>query len=146
MINPFKEVNWSPGWAERRSFAISLIVGFPCVAAALLLVHRWSSGQWSMGFPLWLAGAGAAVGIVLWLVPSFARPVYVAWYFLGCCIGFVVSNILLSAFYYVAVTAMGLAMRAAGKSRLPMRFDKSKPTYWVDARQVNDPKRYFNQF
>ena len=38
MVNPFKEINWNPGPRERRKFALSLLIGFPCLAAMLLIL------------------------------------------------------------------------------------------------------------
>jgi hypothetical protein len=38
------------------------------------------------------------LGVVLYLMPQIARPFYVAWYFLACCIGIVTSNALLIGF------------------------------------------------
>ena len=38
MVNPFKEVNWNPGPQERRKFALSLVIGFPCIAVVLLVL------------------------------------------------------------------------------------------------------------
>ncbi len=37
MLNPFKEVNWHPDLATRRTFARSLVIGFPCLAVVLVL-------------------------------------------------------------------------------------------------------------
>jgi hypothetical protein len=37
MFNPFREVNWRPSLAERGTFGWSLVIGFPSLAAALLL-------------------------------------------------------------------------------------------------------------
>ena len=36
MLNPFAEINWEPTVNERRTFALTLVVGFPCVAPVLL--------------------------------------------------------------------------------------------------------------
>ena len=47
MVNPFKEVNWRPDVAERRKFALSLMIGFPCVALLFLLAGRLARGSWS---------------------------------------------------------------------------------------------------
>jgi hypothetical protein len=146
MINPFKEVNWNPDTAAKRKFALSLIIGFPCVALALLLLRRLISGGWHLGPALWLAGIGAAAGIVLRALPGIARPFYRAWYFVSCCIGIVISNVLLAAFYFIVLTLVGLVMRAIGRQPLRKGFEKNAATYWNDAEQVTDPKRYYSQF
>jgi hypothetical protein len=145
MLNPFKDVNWNPGRADRKKFALSLIIGFPVIAAVFALGTRLASHTWKPFF-LWLGLIGLAVGIVLWLVPQIARPFYMVWYFLGCCMGLVVGNVLFAAFYYLLLTPMGLVMRLAGRDPLQKKLDRTTPTYWRDAEKVVDLKRYYRQF
>ena len=57
MLNPFQEINWHPGLPERRTFAASLIVGFPCVATFVVLAQRWHHGAWDFSPALTLATA-----------------------------------------------------------------------------------------
>lgn len=145
MMNPFKEVNWAPGFAEKRKFALSLLIGFPCLAAVLALVTRLSTHSWKPFFG-WLAIIGAGVGLVLWLLPQIARPFYLVWYFLACCLGLVVGNVLLSAFYFLILTPIGLLLRAFGRDPLRKGFDRHRATYWHDAEKTIDPARYYQQF
>jgi hypothetical protein len=145
MLNPFKDVNWNPDRAERRKFARSLMIGFPIItvvftAAALLKTHTLKP------FPFWLGGIGLALGVVLWLLPQIAKPFYVVWYFLGCCMGIVMGNVLLSAFYFLMLTPLGLLMRVTGRDLLRKKFNRQTPTYWQDAEKVVDLKRYYRQF
>lgn len=145
MLNPFRDVNWNPGRAERKKFAVSLIIGFPVIATIMGVATRLASGAWKPFF-LWLGVIGLGVGAVLWLIPRIARPFYMLWYFLGCCVGIVVGNVLFSVFYFLLLTPMGLVMRLAGRDPLRRKFDRSTPTYWQDAKKVVDPKRYYRQF
>src|SRR5690349_16009171 len=101
MVNPFREINWNPGLPERRRFAASLMVGFPCLAAVLLVLIRIRETAWHLNPPLTLAAAGLALGALLWVVPQIARPVYVLWYAVAGCIGFVVANLALAAIYFL---------------------------------------------
>ena len=67
MVNPFKEVNWNPGPRERRKFALSLIIGFPCIAAGAAGA-RLAAGQ-RLEFPAGrdrLAAAGWRSGCSCW--------------------------------------------------------------------------------
>ena len=145
MVNPFKDTNWNPGIAERCTFARSLMIGFPIIAAVLALVGRVSTGGWKPGL-VWLGVIGCAVGAVLWLLPQIAKPFYLVWYFAACCIGIVVSNLLLAAFYYAVITPVGLLMRALGRDPMKRRFDRAAKTYWRDAEKSVAPARYFRQF
>jgi len=145
MINPFKDTNWNPGAGEKRKFARSLIIGFPIIAAVFAIMAWLRTGTWHGGF-VWLAIIGAALGAILWVLPQIARPFYLIWFFAACCIGIVVSNLLIAAFFYLIVTPIGLLMRILGRDPLQKRFDRSRTTYWRDVEKVVDGERYFRQF
>jgi len=86
------------------------------------------------------------MGVVLYLAPQIARPFYMAWYFLACCIGIVTSNALLIAFFYLVITPFGLLMRAFGRDPMNQAWDSKAMTYWRAAEKPVDPERYFRQF
>ena len=146
MVNPFKEVNWKPGIAERRTFARSLTIGFPAIAIVLFFVLRWRSGVWDVETPLWIGGVGVGLGTLLYLVPAIARPFHLVWYAIACSIGLVFSNLLLATVYYLVVTLIGLLKRATGHRAIRKKVDKSVATYWVDVEKPSSPERYFSQF
>jgi hypothetical protein len=146
MVNPFTEVNWNPGPRDRRKFALSLIIGFPCIAAVLLLVSLLRGKGWNLPLAAIIGGGGLAVGLLLLGVPQIARPVYVVWYLVACCIGLVVGNLALALVFFVLVSGLGLVMRALGRRPVSKGFDKRAATYWHDAEQVDDPERYYRQF
>ena len=146
MVNPFKEVNWNPDTRERRKFALSLIIGFPCIAVVLLVFGLLRGKGWNLPVAAAIGGGGLAVGLLLLALPQIARPVYVVWYFVACCIGTVVGNLALGIVFFVLVTGIGLLMRALGRRPVRKTFDKRATTYWQDAEQVDDPNRYYRQF
>jgi len=144
-MNPFADVNWNPDTRARKKFAVSLIVGFPAIAI-LLAAASYLKAHHVAHFPIWLGGIGLAVGIILWLLPQIAKPFYVVWYFLGCCIGIVVGNVLFSLFFYLVVTPLGLLLRLRKNPAITKGFDKSAKTYWRDTEKIVDLKRYYRQF
>ena len=145
-MNPFKEVSWNPDVAERRKFARSLVIGFPCIAVVLLLAGWLKTGAWKIQPPLIIGGTGLVIGLVLLALPQIARPFYVVWYGLACAIGLVVGNVLLAVVFYILITGVGLAKRAVGKGSISKTFNKQAKTYWKDAKPVTDPQRYYRQF
>ena len=64
----------------------------------------------------------------------------------SCCVGIVVSNVIVAAVFYLAVTPIGLLLRLIGKDPLERRFDRSATTYWKPAEKNVAPGRYFRQF
>jgi hypothetical protein len=145
MMNPFKDVNWKPGLADKRKFALSLIIGFPTIAVVLAVINRLSTHAWKPFF-LWLGLIGCAVGIVLWLIPQIARPFFVVWYFIACCMGIVVGNLIFSLIFYLLFTPMGLLRRSFVRDSFSKGFDKTKSSYWQPVEKSVDLKRYYRQF
>jgi hypothetical protein len=143
MVNPFNDVNWRPDPRALRRFAVSIAIGVPVLAAFAAgkdwlfrgRVHEWS---------IWAAGAGVALGLLFRAVPRLGYPVYMAWYFLGCCIGFVVSNLFLVAFFYLVVTPVGMLLRAFGHDPLDRRGGSQ--TYWRDFCGKPPASRYLRQY
>ncbi len=146
MLNPFTQVNWSPDRREKRRFGLSLLIGFPIFALALFAL-RWLFADSARLEPfLWLAGVGSSVGLLLYLLPAIAKPFYVVWYALGCSLGFVISNVLMAVFYYVAVTGIGLVLRLTGRDSMHRSPAAEEESYWQDVKAVEDPARYFKQY
>lgn len=146
MLNPFKEVNWHPDTAARRTFARSLVIGFPSLAVVLLLVGYLTGKGWNFGPAFKLGGIGTAAGVLFYAIPAIARPFYVVWYALACSIGLVVGNVVLALIFYVLVTSIGLVKRLFGRQSIRETPDSSAKTYWLDAPPASKPQRYFSQF
>jgi hypothetical protein len=145
MINPFADVNWNPDVRARKKFAASLVIGFPAIAivfsaAAFLKTHSLNH------FFIWLGVIGFAVGLVLWLLPQIAKPFYLVWYFLACCMGIVIGNLLFALFFYFVFTPLGLLLRLRKHRPIEKGFDKSRKSYWRHGDKPANVERYFRQF
>jgi len=145
MMNPFAEVNWNPDLRARKKFAVSLIIGFPAIAIVFSLVAFLVKHSWKPFF-LWLGVIGFAIGIILWLLPQIAKPFYMVWYFIACCMGIVIGNLLFTAFFYLVFTPLGLCLRLRRNKAITKGFDKTRKSYWRDAEKLVDLKRYYRQF
>jgi len=148
MINPFKEINWQPGSTDLHKFARSLVIGFPVIAVVFFLAKWFKAGALpDTAFFLKLGGIGAAVGVVCWLVPAIARPLYYVWYALAACIGVVMANLLFALLFYGLFAPLGLIMRLIGRDPLNLHWQKrTVTTHWIDAEPSPPPSRYFRQF
>ncbi len=144
MINPFADIHWNPGTAERRAFGVRLLVGLPIIAAVLSVVVWWKSGAFP-AWPLWLGGIGAGIGLLCWSAPRIARPFFIVWSAFGAAIACVIGNVMLAAIFLLAVIPTGLLLRVFGKDPLTRRLDRTAKTYWHDAERHRDPGSYFRQ-
>ncbi len=145
MMNPFKDVKWNLDLAEKRKFALSLIIGFPAIATFFSVITRISAHIWRPFF-LWLGLIGFGIGVVLWLLPQIARPFYVIWYFMACCIGIVVGNLIFILLFFAVITPVGILRRRIFSEGLEKSFNRSKSTYWQPVEKAVDLKRYYRQF
>jgi len=98
--------------------------------------------------PRWWAFAPAlAFAAVALIRPGILRPLNVLWFRFGLLLHKVVSPIVLGLIFYVAVTPVGLTMRAFGKDPLKLKFDRTAPSYWIDRTPPGpDPETMKNQF
>ena len=144
MVNPFQEVNWNPDTAATRKFAVSLIIGLPAVALILLLARGLFGHSWQTHPAMWIAVSGVVLGGIFWIAPPVARPFYFVWYFVACCIGIVIGNVLVLAFFFTVILLLGLLLRP----RLTLRKapTKSANSYWNKVEQDSDSRRYYQQF
>jgi hypothetical protein len=56
------------------------------------------------------------------------------------------GNILLAVVFYILITGVSLAMRAAGKCSVSKSLNRQATTHWKDAKPVTDPQNYYRQF
>jgi len=129
---------WHPDTKLLRQFAVVSLFGFGAMAA---LAWRAHGAGWP---PVLLAAFGVLVCVVGLLRPDWIRPVYVALLAISLPIGWVVSGLLLRAFFYGVVTPVGLLFRALGRDALQLRRPAGD-SYWKDHDAPDDPAGYFRQ-
>ena len=118
-----------------------LVVGgvFAAIGAFLL----WRDISWAIvfvyiGAPLILLGA---------ILPNILRPVYIAWMSLAVVLGAIVTRILLTLFFFLVITPVGLVFKIIGRDALTRKIDRSATTYWIDKEYpITDRSRYENFF
>jgi hypothetical protein len=94
---------------------------------------------------LWAIGAVGAV--LIWIVPSAGRQLYVGWMLAAVPIGWTISHVVLAVVYYVVLTPIGLLMRLVGRDPMQRRLDRSgSGSYWIERPPRRDSSSYFRQF
>ncbi|MBP7461159.1 MAG: hypothetical protein KBA26_07700 [Candidatus Delongbacteria bacterium] len=106
-------------------------------AGVLLLctaVSAWRGGTW---WPYLGLAALVFLGLSFWGT-GLVKPLYMIWMMLANALSFVTINLLLSLFFYLVITPIGIIFRLSGKSFFPLRPDSSQSTYWIP----RDPAAY----
>ena len=127
-----KELKTGP--RELRKFG--LVVGG--VFALLAAYFYWRTKPYAPYFlipacPLLVLGA-------VW--PRSLKWVYLAWMILALVLGLVVSTILLTLFFYLVVTPIGLFARIVGKDFLSLRLRPDAESYWIRRTNVTPKARH----
>lgn len=118
-----------------------LLVGGVFVLLGLWFVFRHKS--WHTWF--WVPGAGLMAFALI--APRALKHIYLGWMALAVTLGLVVSTILLTLFFYVVVTSIGLAARLCGKDFLSRKWSNTT-SYWLvrPASEAKRPGDYEQQF
>jgi len=109
------------------------------VGGVFLLLGLWFLCRHKSFWP-WLAAPGVmliALGI-LW--PTALRLIFIAWMAMAFTLGLIVSTLLLTLFFYLVVTPVGLAARIFGRDFLSRKWQPSARSYWL-LRTASEPKK-----
>jgi hypothetical protein len=137
---PLIEIDWNPGGRQLRVFGLSALVASAVLAGVFMLL-------WGLAI-VWALAAlaiGTAILLCSLVSPRAARVIYVALSAVGLPIGFVVSFVLLAAFYFLLLTPIALLFRLIGRDALHRRFDPARDSYWIARKPTASLDRYFHQ-
>jgi hypothetical protein len=107
------------------------------VGGIFLALGFWRPFFFYVGAPLFLLGL---------LRPSILRRPYLIWMTVGIGLGFLVSTILLTLFYFLVITPIGLIARAAGKDFMNRKIEKEAMTYWSPRGAAGRAQSHENQY
>jgi hypothetical protein len=126
--------------AALRKFGLTVGGVFVLIGGWFLFRHK------PLGPFLLIPGALLVTfGLVL---PKTLKHAYVGWMALAFSLGLIVSTLLLTLFFFVVVTPIGLATRLLGKDFLAQKLDLQAQSYWLSrdpsvVRQRSDYERQF---
>lgn len=118
------------------------------VGGALLLL--WAILGWVLpylfgkggSYPI-LAFVGLALAAVGTVAPKVLKPVYYGWMALALTLGFVMTRVLLTIFFFLVLTPVGLVFRLIGRDALHRKLDREASSYWIEKEYpITDRSRY----
>jgi hypothetical protein len=134
------ELKFDPSPKELKKFTALWLPG----AFALFGAIVWYTSG-SLRAPAILWSIGLVLGAAGTLAPLFGRLLFIVWMAVTYPIGWVMSHVLLGVIYFGVMTPVGLIMRAAGRDRLQRKLDPTAKTYWVERPPAEDVESYFRQ-
>jgi hypothetical protein len=75
------------------------------------------------------------------IAPGVLAPVEKLWMKLAAVMGFVMTNVLLTLVFVVAVIPAGLILQLFGKSQIRKCFSKEMNTYWISVNRTGPCSR-----
>ena len=128
------------GKTELRKFG--LLVGGVFTVLGLLWLFRGKAHQsWFLVPGIALVALGAAM-------PGILKPVYLVWMSLALVLGFIVSHVLLTLFFFLAITPIGIVARLTGKDFLRLKLQPDAKSYWIPRSRTapKTPAEYERQY
>ena len=138
-----------PRTKTERERAQEFALVLPVVLGLLAAVFYWG--------PLWLPQkprlalgllvAAPAVSAVAVILPPVWLRLFRAWMLLAEGLSWLMTRVILTVFYFVVLTPIGLLMRVLGKRPLDVRWKDGKSSYWVEKKPVEFTlERYGKQY
>ena len=118
-----------------------LLVGGVAMLIGLVLLLRHK-----VNYPylFWPGAVLIAFGAV-W--PRALKYPYIAWMTMAFVLGFVMSHVILTLFFFLLVTPISLFARLVGKDFLNRKLDPQATTYWIPREaKAKTPASYEQQF
>lgn len=116
------------------------------IGIVLLLagVYLFCKQSWTAVY----CGGIALIFIVLsFSIPIALKPLNKIWMTLAILLGWVMTSVLLTIIFYIALTPTGLIARLLGKDLLDRKPDGNKKSYWQKrGKKKFDPLDYERQF
>ncbi len=121
ILQDLKELKTGP--RELRKFGW-LVGGVFTVLGVLYLLRGKSAAPWFL-----TPGVALIVFGTVW--PQALKWVYLPWMAVAFVLGFIVSHVLLTLLFYLAITPLGLLARLTGRDFLSLKHDPKAPSYWL---------------
>ena len=136
---PMITLSRNPDPRTLRWFAVSQIT--------LALIVVWMTRS-LLSLPVLLALISVSIGLAIigWLRPQMIRSVYMVWTFLFFPVGWIVTHLVLGAFYFGVLTPIALVLRWRRGDPLQRQIDPTAETYWIPHRDPESQERYLRQY
>ncbi|MCP4172616.1 MAG: hypothetical protein GY758_17790 [Fuerstiella sp.] len=129
------EINWKPSDRQLRQFGGIAVVALP------LLAMIWRASTPVIGT---MAGIGAVVGVVSFLVPKAVKPLFIGLSVAAIPFGFAMAEVILISVFLFVFVPMGCLFRLMRRDALKLQKAETD-SYWQTKRQPRNAASYFRQ-
>jgi hypothetical protein len=136
LIEELKKLD--PDRTELRKF--SLILGGAFLALGAFAWYRGSAAAPYLLVP------GALIALVGVALPAAVRWLFFVWMALGLVLGTIVTSLILTLVFVLAVTPIGLMLRAVGRDPMNRKLDPDAPTYWIPKERLSTDRSRLEKY
>lgn len=127
------------GTSELRKFG--LLVGGVFILLGSLALWNYKAYYPNLLIP------GAILAAVGAIFPTILRWPYVVWMSVAFVLGFIMAHVVLTIFFFLMVTPIGVLARLTGKDFLRLKRHPAAVTYWIPREpKPSKPSDYERQF
>ena len=127
------------GDRDLRKFGLTVGGVFALLGVLFLWRHK---AHWP--YFLWPGAGLIAAGFIF---PRALKWVYIAWMSIAFVLGFVMAHVILTLFFFLIITPVGLVARLFGQDFLSLKLDRTAKSYWIPReKKVKQPADYERQF
>ncbi|TET38895.1 MAG: hypothetical protein E3J72_01865 [Planctomycetota bacterium] len=95
----------------------------------------------------WLWIPAIVIGLPALAYPPAMKPFYRGWMFFASMLGWIMSRILFSVFYYIIISPVALFFRLIGRDHLNLRQTHDAESNWTEVDDsANDPSHFEHMF
>ena len=80
------------------------------------------------------------------LAPVVVKPLFYAWMTMALALGFVMTRVLLTIFFFLVLTPVALIFRLIGRDALHRKLDRDAPSYWIKKQYLIEDRSRFEKF
>ena len=142
ILQEVKELPSSP--RDLRKFSITVGIAFVILWAIFAYAIPYLFGKGGSLPILWQIGVGlAVVGTIL---PAVVKPLFYAWMTMALALGYVMTRVLLTIFFFLVLTPVALVFRIIGRDALHRKLDRDAHSYWIEKEYLIEDRSRFEKF
>ena len=122
------------------------LVQFGLLVGAVFLLIGWLLERKDASAAVYVLGLGGTLVLLGAVLPRLLAPIYRVWMTLALAMGFVMTRVLLTVFYFLLVTPFGLVMRLFGKDLIDKKLDRNASTYWKPKEYLIPDRSRFEKY
>ncbi len=129
---------------DLRKFSLTVGVAFVVLWAvfAFVIPYLFDKGR---DLPI-LWQIGVALAFVGTLAPAVVKPLFYGWMTMALALGYVMTRVLLTIFFFLVLTPVALIFRLIGRDALHRKLDRDAQSYWIPKQYLIEDRSRFEKF